>query len=51
MATELVGRFRCEICDVDFDSMEGLTEHNVQQPPGTMPDAVPTDVESHGGAR
>jgi hypothetical protein len=41
MATEQVQRFRCEICDLDFDSMEELIDHNVQQPAGMMPEPVP----------
>jgi hypothetical protein len=44
MTTEQVGRFRCEACNIDFDSMKALIEHNVGQPPGTTPDAVPADV-------
>ena len=51
MTTEQVGRFRCEICNMDFDSAEGLTDHNVEQPAGTLPDAGLADVESHGGSR
>jgi hypothetical protein len=46
MTTELVGRFRCEACDMEFDSMKALIEHNVEQPPGTMPDAVLADIEN-----
>ena len=46
MTTELIGRFRCEACDIEFDSMEALIEHNVEQPPGTTPDAVPADLEN-----
>lgn len=48
MATQQVARFRCEICNMDFDSSKGLTDHNVQQPPGTLPDAVPADFVSRG---
>ena len=44
MTTELVGRFRCEACDMEFDSMNALIEHNVEQPPGTTPDAVLADI-------
>ncbi len=50
MTTEQVGRFRCEICDMDFDSMAALTDHNVQQPAGTMPETIPPDFETHGGS-
>jgi hypothetical protein len=49
MKTEQVGMFRCEPCNVEFDSMEALIRHNVEQPPGTMPDAVPADLESKEG--
>jgi hypothetical protein len=51
MTTEQVERFRCELCNVDFGSIAELTDHNVQQPPGTTPDAIPADFESHGGSR
>jgi len=51
MTTVQVERFRCEICDMEFDSKEGLIDHNVQQPSGTMPDAVPADLESRRGSR
>lgn len=51
MTTEQIGRYRCEMCKMDFDSMERLTEHNVQQSPGTWPDAVPADVVTNGGMR
>ena len=47
MTTEQVGRFRCEACDLDFDSIEALTDHNVEQPPGTTPDALEADL-GHG---
>jgi hypothetical protein len=32
MTTELVRRFRCEACDIEFDSMEALIAHDVEQP-------------------
>jgi hypothetical protein len=44
MTTELVRRFRCEACDMEFDSMKALIEHNVELPPGTTPDAVLADL-------
>ena len=50
MATQQIGMFRCEVCDLDFDSMDALTDHNVQQPPGTMPDDAPADL-IHGSSR
>jgi hypothetical protein len=45
MATEQAERPRCELCNMDFDSLSELTEHNVQQPPGTTPDAIPADFQ------
>ena len=43
MTTEQVGRFRCEACNLDFDSMNALTYHNIEQPAGTQPESVPAD--------
>jgi hypothetical protein len=48
MTTEQVGRFRCEACNINFDSMRGLLKHNVEQPPGIMPDEVPADLQNKG---
>jgi hypothetical protein len=31
MTTELVGRFRCEACDIEFDSIEAFIKHNLEQ--------------------
>jgi len=44
MTTEQVGRFRCDACDIEFDSMKALIDHNVEQPAGTMPDELPADL-------
>lgn len=44
MTTEQVGSFRCDACNMEFDSMKALIEHNVEQPPGTTADAVLADV-------
>jgi hypothetical protein len=48
MTTEQVGTFRaeyrCEACNMDFDSIESLLAHNVQRPPGTTPDAMQPDL-------
>ena len=41
MTTELVGRFRCEACDIEFDSMEALIEHDVEQPAERYGTGVP----------
>jgi hypothetical protein len=41
MTTELVGRFRCEACDIEFDSMKALVEHNVEQPAERYETGVP----------
>jgi hypothetical protein len=51
MATLQVERFRCKICNIDFHSMEELTDHNVELPPGTMPDDFPADLGSPGSKR
>jgi hypothetical protein len=50
MATVQVVRFKCDICNIDFDSKEALTDHNIQQPPGTTPDAVQPDL-NHGDSK
>jgi hypothetical protein len=50
MATEQVVRFRCEACNMDFDSMAALTDHNVELPPGTMPDDMVADL-GHGDSK
>ena len=44
MTTELIGRFRCEACDIEFDSMKALIEHDLGQPAERYGAGVPQIV-------